>query len=58
MKKRYVVRPCDNGGSVTNAVRDRQWDVVDTLNDDRCVSNHDRRADARAEAKKMNEEAP
>jgi hypothetical protein len=25
---RYVVRPCDNDGSIEGLVRDRTWDVV------------------------------
>jgi hypothetical protein len=54
MKRRYIVRPCDNGGTVTNAVRDRQWDVVDTLNNYRTVANYDTRKAARDYAAELN----
>lgn len=53
MSKRYQVKPCDNGGTVTNAVRDRQWDVIDTTTG-QTVANYDKRTDARTEAAKLN----
>lgn len=52
-KNRYVVRPCDNLGSVADAKRDRQWDVIDTHND-QTVSNHDTRKEARSIAHTLN----
>lgn len=52
--KRYVVRPCDDGASIEGQPRSRSWDVVDAL-EDRTVSNHLTRGEARAEARYLND---
>lgn len=57
MAKRYYVSPSDTCGSVENAVRDRQWDVIDR-NTGHCIANYDRREDARKEAHERNQEKP
>lgn len=54
MGRRYVVRPCDNDGSVSPAPpRDRTWDVVDTYQGV-VVANHDSRRRARDDADAWN----
>lgn len=52
-RRRFIVRPCDNCGSVPDAPRDRQWDVVDTALG-HVVANHDTRAAARKDAAEQN----
>ena len=54
MKKRYFVEPCDNLGSLNPPPpRDRTWIVRDRQTSQQ-HSEHDRRADARAEAARQN----
>ena len=54
VKKRYHVEPIDNLGGVDPAPpRDRTWAVVDRTTGQQC-SEHDRRAEARAEAHQLN----
>lgn len=55
-RPRYKVDPCDNLGSVEGLKRDRTWVVVDRETG-YSVSEHERRADARAEAARLNTEA-
>jgi hypothetical protein len=53
-KQRYSVEPCDNLGSISPPPpRDRTWIVRDRETGQQ-VSEHDRRADARAEAVRLN----
>lgn len=53
-KPRYFVEPCDNLGSITPPPpRDRTWIVRDRQTGQQ-ESEHDRRADARAEAARLN----
>lgn len=52
---RYVVRPCDNMGTVADLKRDRTWSVIDrSIADDHVVADLDRRADARRHAAEWN----
>jgi hypothetical protein len=53
--KRYVVRPCDNLGTLSDAKRDRTWSVVDRSTG-KVVADRDVRKDARDLAKEMNNE--
>jgi len=55
VKPRYVVRPCDNCGSVAGLVRDRTWNVYDAKTDTN-GSDRTRREDARTEAARLNAE--
>lgn len=57
-KKRYVVEPCDNCGSLSPPPpRDRTWEVVDTHQGRRSVaSGITSRILAREEARRLNEE--
>lgn len=52
-RPRFVVRPCDNLGSVEGLVRDRTWQVYDTKSDT-YESEHVTRSAARAEATRLN----
>jgi hypothetical protein len=54
VKKRYHIEPCDNLGTVTPPPpRDRTWIVRDRATGHQ-QSEHDRRADARADADRLN----
>lgn len=53
MRRRYVVRPCDNGGTVEGLARDRTWAIIDTETG-ACVADYDRRKDARDESRELN----
>jgi len=54
VKTRYYVEPCDNLGSIDPPPpRDRTWIVRDRKTGHQ-ISEHDRRADARAEARQLN----
>jgi hypothetical protein len=37
VKVRFIVRPCDNCGSVEGLVRDRTWVVIRKLGGEECV---------------------
>jgi hypothetical protein len=57
--KRYYVRPCDEMGSIVDAMvsgKDRTWDVIDRERGV-AISNHRRRSDARTEAAERNAES-
>lgn len=53
-QRRFVVRPCDDAGSIPGTKRSRSWDVVDrkrgTATGPRVVSNHETRIQARTAA--------
>jgi hypothetical protein len=55
MSPRYVVRPCDNDGTVEGLKRDRTWSVVDlSIADDHVVADLDARTAARRHAAEWN----
>lgn len=57
MKKRYYVTPLDNLGTVDPPPpRDRTWCVMDRETDG-CVGDYVTRAEARAEALRLNTQA-
>ena len=53
MRNRYIVRPCDNCGSIEGLKRDRTWDVIDRATDS-CVQQCTTRHEARDAAKAWN----
>lgn len=64
MTKRFGVRYCDEGGTLTDPdgnLIDHTWDVIDRSavvdGEPRTVSNHNTRAEARDEAKRLNAQA-
>ncbi len=60
LMNRYIVKPCDNLGSVPGAKRGRQWDVLDTKEDDTdyVVATFDTRLEARVCARGLNKTTP
>lgn len=53
--KRFVVRPCDNLGSLPDAPRDRTWTVFDRVTQEG-VQDCETRAKAKAAAAEWNRE--
>lgn len=62
-QKRYYVVPCDNDGTLTDSdgkspPRDRTWDVIDRTTGACVYGNSYTRAEARAEAARLNSSSP
>lgn len=53
VKPRYVVRPCDDAGTLGSGGKARAWGVFDTRTN-RIMSNWNTRRQARAEAQVLN----